>query len=53
VTGFASTWALKDVYSGEDLPLGYVINNKVADVMNAKYSKYIGVKVSEWDIIIE
>jgi hypothetical protein len=53
VTGFASTWALKDFYSGEDLPLGYVINNKVADVMNAKYSKYIGVTVSEFDVIIE
>jgi hypothetical protein len=53
VTSFAMTWALKDVYSGEDLPLGYVINNKVADVMNAKYSKYIGVTVSEFDVIIE
>ena len=53
VTGFASTWALKDVYSGEDLSLGYVINNKVAEVMNAKYSKYIGVTVSEFDVIIE
>jgi hypothetical protein len=53
VTSFAMTWALKDVYTGEDLPLGYVINNKVADVMNAKYSKYIGVTVSEFDVIIE
>ena len=53
VTGFALTWAIKDVYSGEDLPLGYVINNAVSQVMNAKYSKYIGVEVSEYDIIIE
>lgn len=53
VTGFATTWAIKDVYSGEDLPLGYVINNKVAQLMNAKYSKYIGVEVSEYDVIIE
>jgi hypothetical protein len=53
VTSFASTWALKEVYSGEDLPLGYVINNKVAEVMNAKYSKYIGVTVTEFDVIIE
>ena len=53
VTGFASTWAIKDVYSGEDLSLGYVINNRVADIMNAKYSKFIGVEVSEFDIIIE
>lgn len=53
VTGFASTWAIKDVYSGEDLSLGYVINNRVADIMNAKYSKFIGVKVSDFDIIIE
>ena len=53
VTGFASTWAIKDVYSGEDLPLGYVINNAVSQVMNAKYSKYIGVEVSEYDVIIE
>ena len=53
VTGFASTWAIKDVYSGEDLSLGYVINNRVADIMNANYSKFIGVKVSDFDIIIE
>ena len=53
VTGFASMWAIKDVYSGEDLSLGYVINNRVADIMNAKYSKYIGVEVSEFDVIIE
>ena len=53
VTSFAMTWAIKDVYSGEDLSLGYVINNKVAEVMNAKYSKYIGVTVSEFDVIIE
>ncbi len=53
VTGFALTWAIKDVYSGEDLSLGYVINNAVSQVMNAKYSKYIGVEVSEYDIIIE
>jgi len=53
VTSFAMTWAIKDVYSGEDLSLGHVINNRVADVMNAKYSKYIGVTVSEFDVIIE
>jgi len=53
VTDFASIWALKDIYSGEDLSLGYVINNKVAEVMNRKYTKYIGVEISEWDIIIE
>ncbi len=53
VTGFALTWAIKDVYSGEDLSLGYVINNAVSQVMNTKYSKYIGVEVSEYDIIIE
>ena len=53
VTSFALSWAIKDHFSGEDLPLGYVINNKVAQVMNAKYSKYIGVEVSEFDVIIE
>ena len=53
VTGFASTWAIKDVYSGEDLSLGHVINNRVAEVMNKKYTKYIGIEISEWDIIIE
>ncbi|MDA9016622.1 hypothetical protein N9H63_01425 [bacterium] len=53
VTSFAMTWAIKDVYSGEDFSLGHVINNRVADVMNAKYSKYIGVTVSEFDVIIE
>jgi len=53
VTSFAMTWAIKDVYSGEDLPLGYVINNRVSEIMNAKYSKYIGVEISEYDVIIE
>lgn len=53
VTGFASTWAIKDVYSGDDLSLGLVINNRVAEVMNTKYSKYIGVVISEYDVIIE
>lgn len=53
VTSFAMTWAIKDHYTGEDLSLGHVINNKVADVMNAKYSKYIGVVISEYDVIIE
>ena len=53
VTSFAMTWAIKDHYNGEDLSLGHVINNKVADVMNAKYSKYIGVVISEYDVIIE
>jgi len=53
VTSFAMTWAIKDVYSGEDLSLGHVINNRVAEVMNKKYTKYIGVEISEWDIIIE
>lgn len=53
VTSFAMTWAIKDVYSGEDLSLGYVINNRVSEIMNAKYSKYIGVEISEYDVIIE
>lgn len=53
VTSFAMTWALKDFYSGEDLSLGRVINNRVAEVMNKKYTKYIGIEISEWDIIIE
>jgi len=53
VTGFALTWAIKDIYSGDDLSLALAINNEVAKVMNDKYSKYIGVQVSEWDIIIE
>ena len=53
VTGFALTWAIKDVYTGEDCRLGYTINNTVSQVMNAKYTKYIGVEVSEYDIIIE
>ena len=53
VTGFALTWAIKDHYSGEDLSLGDVINHAVSQVMNAKYSKYIGIEVSEYDIIIE
>ena len=53
VTGFALTWAIKDIYSAEDLPLGYLITDRVAKTMNAKYSKYIGVKVSEYDVIVE
>lgn len=53
VTSFAMTWAIKDVYSGEDLSLGHVINNRVSEIMNAKYSKYIGVQISEYDVIIE
>jgi len=53
VTSFAMTWAIKDIYSGEDLSLGHVINNRVAEVMNKKYTKYIGIEISEWDIIIE
>lgn len=53
VTSFAMTWAIKDIYSGEDLSLGHVINNRVSEIMNAKYSKYIGVKISEYDVIIE
>ena len=53
VTGFALTWAIKDVYSGDDLPLGYVISERIAKIMNTKYSKYIGVKVSEYDVIVE
>lgn len=53
VTGFALVWAIKDQWTGEDLPLGYTINNIVSQVMNAKYTKYIGVEVSEYDIIIE
>lgn len=53
VTSFAMAWAIKDVYSGEDLSLGHVINNRVSEIMNAKYSKYIGVEISEYDVIIE
>lgn len=53
VTSFAMSWAIKDIYSGEDLSLGHVINNRVAEVMNKKYTKYIGIEISEWDIIIE
>lgn len=53
VTSFAMTWAIKDIYSGEDLSLGHVINNRVSEIMNAKYSKYIGVQISEYDVIIE
>lgn len=53
VTGFALNWAIKDQWSGEDLPLGYIINDRVSKVMNAKYTKFIGVEVSEYDIIIE
>lgn len=53
VTGFALTWAIKDIYSGEELSLGYLITDRVAKTMNAKYSKYIGVEVSEYDVIVE
>jgi hypothetical protein len=40
VTSFAMTWAIKDIYSGEDLSLGHVINNRVAEVMNKNYKVY-------------
>ncbi len=53
VTGFASTWALKDFNSGEDLPLASYISIYVSEVINSKYTKYIGTQVSEWDVIIE
>ena len=53
VTSFAKTWAIKDIYTGDDLPLGMDISIHIADVMNKKYTKYLGVNITEWDIIIE
>jgi len=53
VTEFANTWAIKDIYTGDDLPLGMGISLHIADVMNKKYTKYLGVNITEWDIIIE
>jgi hypothetical protein len=53
VTKFASVWAIKNHYTGDDLPLGINISLHVADVMNKKYTKYLGIKVTEWDVIIE
>lgn len=53
VTEFANTWAIKDIYTGNDLPLGVGISLHIADVMNKKYTKYLGVNITEWDIIIE
>jgi hypothetical protein len=53
VTKFASVWAIKDHYTGDDLPLGTSISHHVADVMNKKYTKYLGIKVTDWDVIIE
>lgn len=53
VTSFANTWAIKDIYTGDDLPLGTDISLHVANMMNKKYTKYLGVNISEWDIIIE
>ena len=53
VTSFANTWAIKDIYTGDDLPLGTDISIHVANMMNKKYTKYLGVNITEWDIIIE
>lgn len=51
VTGFAETWALKDHNTGEDLALGRAISLHIVEIMNRKYTKYIGVEISEWDIV--
>lgn len=53
VTEFANIWAIKDIYTGDDLPLGTDISIHVANIMNKKYTKYLGVNITEWDIIIE
>lgn len=53
VTSFANTWAIKDIHTGDDLPLGIDISIHLANMMNKKYTKYLGVNITEWDIIIE
>ena len=53
VTDFAMDWAIIDNWTSDDLPLAYIIKDRVAKVMNAKYTKLIGAEISEYDIIIE
>jgi hypothetical protein len=53
VTDFAMDWAIIDNWTSDDLPLGYIIKDRVAKVMNAKYLKLIGAEITEYDVIIE
>ena len=53
VTDFAMDWAIIDNWTSDDLPLAYIIKDRVAKVMNAKYTKLIGAEISEYDVIIE
>ena len=53
VTDFAMDWAIIDNWTSDDLPLAYIIKDRVAKVMNAKYVKLIGAEISEYDVIIE
>ena len=53
VTNFAMDWAIIDHWTSDDLPLAYIIKDRVSKVMNVKYTKLIGVEISEYDVIIE
>ena len=53
VTDFAMDWAIIDNWTSDDLPLAYIIKDRVAKVMNAKYLKLIGAEITEYDVIIE
>lgn len=52
VTNFAMAWAIWDYDTGEDQSLGMYISIHIANVMNKDYTKYLGVEISEWDVIL-
>lgn len=53
VTDFALSWALRNEWTSDDLPLGTIICTDLAEIMNKEFLSLIGVEISEYDVIIE
>lgn len=53
VTNFALNWAMRDQWTGEDLPLGMLLCINIANIINKNYLSLIGGEITEYDVTIE
>jgi len=53
VTDFALSWAVKDAWTSDDLPLGTLLCMHVSEILNKRILSLVGASVSEYDVTLE
>lgn len=53
VTDFALSWAIKDAWTSDDLPLGVLLSMHISELLNKRILSLVGASVSEYDVTLE